>query len=237
VPLLWAPSAALAVKRHGRNSRRRDASGASRAAADEREMMCCMRGELVIAVVQFEGDQPLSEAEVGTLRGMASNMPVSLSPGSVGKGWEASVTFVAFELAERVINDFGSLLGVGAAVAEVVRWLKSRGRSVLIDDENTIAVLAAAQNPSLHDELLGAVMLRSVCLTSGGGAMGSDENEVWSTSFQTPSGWLLLLFTSSSGVVLGHARVPLEWHDGRQRSAEDLLELCELGDEKHRPNS
>lgn len=211
--------------------------GSVATSAGGRETMPSMKGDLVIAVVLPEGDRALSEAEVATVRAMVSDTPVSLRPGSVGKGWEASATFVAFEVAERIVNDFGSLLAVGAAVAGVVRWLKSRGRFMLIDDENTIAVLAAAQNPSLHDELLGSMLIRSVCLTSGGGAMGSDENEVWATSFQTSDGWLLAVFTSSSGVVLGHTRVPLEWHDGRQRSTEELRNLSIPGHEDQAPRS
>lgn len=55
--------------------------------------------------------------------------------------------------------------------------------------------------------------------------MGTDARDVWGSSFATNDGWVLVLFSSPTGLVLGHVAVPSEWSGADMRTPEQVRDL------------
>jgi hypothetical protein len=155
---------------------------------------------------------------------------ISLRPGSVGVG--AAGPGVELVLAYASIpGDFLALVSIGQMIKSVVKKIQnSRTRSVTISDSNTMAAMAAA---SLKDDLLDQLdgtKLRSVRNLFGSEPpdwLGTDTRHVWVVTFEHETrGYAFVIFLSPSGLVLGHAQVPLEsYWDGstyQRRRPEDI---------------
>jgi hypothetical protein len=155
---------------------------------------------------------------------------LSVEPAEVGKGAAGPGATLVVEVLERAMNDGASVLAWGGALLAAIRWLRVRHhKRVNLDEPRTIGAVAAAQHPVLRDQLLGSRFATSVCLTGGGPGIGTDARDVWASSFVTNDGWVLILFSSPTGLVLGHAVVPTEWSGTNFRSAADLANLFDQG--------
>lgn len=152
---------------------------------------------------------------------------LSAEPGEVGKGAAGPGATLVVEVLERVVNG-ASFLAWGGALLAAIKWLRTRhNKRPNLDEPRTIAAVAAAQQPLLHDQLAGSWFAMSVCLTGGGAGIGTDARDVWASSFVTSDGRVLVLFSSPTGLVLGHAMVPSEWDGDSLRSPQDVVRQFE----------
>jgi hypothetical protein len=93
-----------------------------------------------------------------------------------------------------------------------------------------MAAVASASVSGAALELLHGTRLKSVRNLFGGEPpnwLGTDTRHVWAVVFEHETqGYALIIFMSPSGLVLGHAQVPLETYwDGstyQQRTPEDI---------------
>lgn len=152
---------------------------------------------------------------------------LSTEPGEVGRGAAGPGATLVIEVIERVVNDGGSLLAWGTDfLLPVIGWLRRRhGRTVNLDDPGTVAAVAAAQVPTLHDRLAGSRFISSTRLGGGDLGAGTDVRDVWVSTFATDDGWWLMLFSSPTGLVLGDVAVPGEWTGQDVRTPEQVREL------------
>lgn len=152
---------------------------------------------------------------------------LSTSPGSVGKG--AAGPGAVLEIGHVVLSSGADFITWGLALLEVFRSLKRRkaDRTLNLDDPKTIAAVAAAQAPELHDRLRGTHFIGTYCLTGCGPGIGVDLRDTWASSFGSGNGWLVVLYISPSGLFLGSTIVPGEWDppQGRKRSQEEINRL------------
>jgi len=158
---------------------------------------------------------------------------LSTEPGEVGRGAAGPGATLVIEVIERTVNDTASLLAWGTALLAVIRRLRRRhARTVNLDDPGTVAAVAAAQVPTLHDRLRGSRFVSSTCLGGGDPRTGTDSRDVWVSTFATGDGWWLMLFSSPTGLVLGEVAVPAEWSGHHVRTPEQVRELF---DQANRP--
>lgn len=170
----------------------------------------------------------LSDQDLPELQRLLPGTRLSTRPGEIGKGASGPGITLVVEALERITNDGASLLAWGALLLQCIRRLRrDKPRTLNLDDPRTIAAVTAAQIPLLHDRLAGSLFIGSNCLTGGGAGLGSDLRDVWASSFMTNDGWVLMLFSSPSGLVLGHAAIPSEWSGEDVRSPEQVRELFE----------
>jgi hypothetical protein len=133
---------------------------------------------------------------------------------------------LVLEIAERVIQDVGTLVGLGLGLREIIKLVSQRrGRPPALLNSPALAAVAAASAP---DELAGTSHLRTAPL-SVDGAVGTDERDVWASCFEdVEEGFVHVIFLSPSGLLLGHVHVPLEMYfDGaelRRRTEEEITD-------------
>lgn len=156
---------------------------------------------------------------------------LSTRPGDIGKGASGPGATLVIETIERVVNDGGSLIGWGTLLWQTIKHLKRRraDRSVNLDDPRTIAAVGAARAPGLHARLAEASFQDCFTVTGGGPQMGTDLRDVWQAVFLTDDGWVLIIFMSPSGLVLGEVAVPSEFNGDRLRRPEEVRRLFAQG--------
>lgn len=183
-------------------------------------------GEYDGGAVDVSRVEGLREQDLPGLRELLPGARLSTRPGEVGKGTAGPGATLVIEVVERITNDGASLLNWGTALLGAIGWLRTRHRrQVNLDEPRTIAAVAAAQLPSLHERIAGSYFVTSVCLTGGGTSVGTDLRDVWASSYVTTDGWVLVIFSSPSGLVLGHAAVPSEWSGQEVRDPQQVRML------------
>jgi hypothetical protein len=170
----------------------------------------------------------LSSAELAEIRTLLPpGTTVSTEPSSVGKG--ASGPGTALIIATTVANDGASLLAWGSAIWAVIRHLRTKrvGRRISLDDPRTMAAAAIAQVPALQNRFPGTTWRGTFCLTGATPGMGTDERDVWVASFSSANGWVLALFVSPNGMLLGQSIVPAAWDPStnNRRDQNDITRL------------
>ncbi len=154
----------------------------------------------------------------------------SLRPGSVGVGAarlgiELIITYAS------IPGDILSLVAAGQMIRSVIKKIQSRRmRSVTISDSDTMAAVAAASLKSDLLDQLDCTKVRSVRSLFGGEPpnwLGTNTRHVWAVTFEHETeGYAFVIFMSPSGLVLGHAQVPLEsYWDGatyKRRKPENI---------------
>ena len=139
---------------------------------------------------------------------------LSLRPGSVGVG--AAGPGIELILAYASIpGDFLTLVQAGQMIRSVIKKIQSRRmRSVTISDSDTMAAVAAASLKSDLLDQLDGTRVRSVRNLFGAEPpnwVGTDTRHVWAVTFEHETkGYAFVIFMSPSGLVLGHAQVPLK---------------------------
>ena len=168
----------------------------------------------------------LREQDLPEVQELLPGTVLSTEPGEVGRGAAGPGATLVVEVIERVGNDGASLLALGTALLAVIHRLRSRhGRTVNLDDPETVAAIAAAQVPTLRDRLTGSRFISSTRLGGGDPGMGTDVRDVWVSTFTADDGWWLMLFSSPTGLVLGDVAVPAEWSGHDVRTPEQVREL------------
>lgn len=155
---------------------------------------------------------------------------VSLRPGGVGRGAEGPGIAIILSLTDNLVSTVAGLLVLGEALRRVIRKVtaKSEARRPTITEPRTFGAVAAAGARELSDELIGLEFLGSYPLGEPySRGVGADDREIWYAAFQHPSeGYVLLIFMSPSGVVLGNAKIPYEaYYTGQNwiwRNNEDI---------------
>ena len=154
----------------------------------------------------------------------------SLRSGSVGKG-AAGVGATLVVLLERALSDGANLVEVGAGLWSIIHAVrKKRGADPTVSDPTTLGALAAAAvEPPVRDLIVGCTYEKTVPLTvSYEHWAGTDDRDVWATCFSHPDGFVVVIFTSPSGAVLGTTTVPAMFgvQDGewRERTASEIAD-------------
>jgi hypothetical protein len=152
---------------------------------------------------------------------------LSTRVGEVGKGASGPGVTLVIEMVERVINDGGSFISWGTLLWHTIRYLKRRrpDRSINLDDPRTIAAVGAARALGLQARIAKAYFKDCLPLTGGGPQVGTDLRDVWQAVFVTDDGWVLAIFMSPSGLVLGQVTVPSEFNGKILRSPEEIRDL------------
>jgi hypothetical protein len=174
---------------------------------------------LTPADLQALGDE--TGAHVTTRRG-------SVGKGAAGPGVELILAYAS------VPGDILALIEIGKMIKQVIRKVQSHRatRTVTISDRDTMAAVAAASATGETAAYLAGTRLLSVRNLSGGEPpnwLGTDSRDVWAVVFEHETqGHVLVIFMSPSGLVLGSARVPLEYFwDGsayQRRTMEDIAD-------------
>lgn len=150
--------------------------------------------------------------------------PLTVAPGSVGKGASGPGAALIIEVAERVLNDTASLLALGAGLHALIQRVTARRKKPpAILDANALGSLAAhyARDVAGHMRYVKTVALNVQ------EEIGTDELDVWAACFDdSDAGAVLVVFLSPTGMWLGQVRVPTELYveDERlhRRSAEEI---------------
>jgi hypothetical protein len=187
--------------------------------------------KLRVTFAATDEDEVLSPDDLAEIEHIVAGGRASTEPGEVGVGGAGPGITVVLEIAERAVNDFGSWVGLGLALRELIRWRKNKShRNATITDENAFKAVAACALPAAwRDELsptdysgckplLGRAPL-------GSKWVGTDERDMWVATFKRP-GDAIFVYLAPTGVVLGYVRVPLQtYFDGTEwvsRNDKDL---------------
>jgi len=151
----------------------------------------------------------------------------SVVAGGYGKGASGSGVGLAFQVAEHVLGDTASLVGLGLAVrALVARVSERRGSRPNGATADALAAVAAASEQAIAGDPARWHYARTVPLTTDGSA-GTDMRDVWASAFEDQDrGIVQVVFLSSTTRYLGTAVVPVEFHmgAGQLRTDEQLRE-------------
>lgn len=179
-------------------------------------------------------DEALGPTELEEIQRLVPATSVRTEPGGLGVGAAATGITVVLELAERAMNDFGSFVGLGTALAALIKWRRSKSKqNIMIADEVALGSLGAASVPtSWRPELDGAEFRGCRPLLGraplGPNWVGTDSRDIWEAIFERP-GELTCLYLSPTGMILGCARVPFEtYFDGRSWITRSQAELDDL---------
>jgi hypothetical protein len=158
----------------------------------------------------------MTAVDLQQLADEAAGAELSVRPGVVGKGGAAYGVELVLRIGEQAINDGASLFAWGSVLWAIVKRVQShRERKLEVQDPIAISALATAANPANARRLMGAHLLKTVCLTGGGEGMGTDIRDVWATVFVVAGDDVLIVFSSPSGLILGEVTVPPEWTSAR----------------------
>lgn len=193
-----------------------------------------MKVEVRVTVGVTEHEQ-LAADELREIESLVPGSRATTEPGEVGVGAAGYGITVVLEIAERIMNDFGSLVGLGLALRE---WIKHRAdkndRTATISDSNTFAAIAASALPESWRDSLTVADYRGCQPLFGKNPpphwTGTDSRDMWVASF-SQDGTATHVFLSPSGMVLGYVRVPFEiFFNGAewvQRTSDDVNSLFE----------
>jgi hypothetical protein len=184
---------------------------------------------------ELDGDAVAVERAVGLTHmdledaPVPPDMAVRAQYGGTGKGASGPGVALVLEIAEHVVNDVGSLIGIGYALRTLISWVSQRrGAEPACASAEALAALAAASSPILSENPEAWYHTRTVPLTTDGG-IGTDMRDVWVSAFvNEQAGVVQLVFSSSTTRYLGHAAVATEWYYGdgvgRVRSDDELAD-------------
>lgn len=160
----------------------------------------------------------------------------TLRPGGVGVGAAGPGIELVLQYSSEALTTMTGLVFVGEKLHALIRRLRARRGRPTVKDSQTIAALAATEASRRYDDLAGMQLYDSRMIVGSSPPQwaGTDSRHVWASTFTHPTdGYLLVVFVSGSGMLLGFARVPLEtYYDGtswQMRSSEDVERLffCE----------
>jgi hypothetical protein len=158
------------------------------------------------------GLQPADLDDLATV--LPPEARLSIEPSSIGKGASGPAIAVVVEV-ERITADTASLIAIGSVVRAVIRRLRQRrSRDPIIEDETTLATLAA---DGMHETLAGRRYAGMRPLVASPG-IGADQTDMWAAVFiDDDRGSVLLAFISPQWSCTGGHGNPLRGLQTRVR--------------------
>jgi hypothetical protein len=133
---------------------------------------------------ELDGDQLMVEratafaAEDLAEMNVLPDVAVSVGDGSIGKGAAGTGVALILEVAEHVVADVASLIGIGYALRDLIRRVSGRrGREPAGASALSLAALAAAETPAIAADPDAWYHSRTVPITTDG-SVGTDMRDV-----------------------------------------------------------
>ena len=134
----------------------------------------------------------------------------------MGKGASGYGITLVVEL-ERIGTDSASLIAIGTALWQAIRWIGRRRSRPSPSHASPVALgaLAAASAPEVERLVIGCEFA-GCRVFYGSDIAGTDDRDVWVTQFvNTAEGTVVAIFTTPSARLLGHCLIPLAvYYDG-----------------------
>ncbi|SRR6266540_482705 len=190
--------------------------------------------ELRVTFSAINDDEVLSPEDLAEIELLVPESRPTTEPGEVGVGAAGFGIVVVLQVAEHIVNDLGSWVGLGLALRELIKWRVTKTkRSVTVTDEKTLGAIAASALPSAWLEDLSVTDYQGSQplfgrAPPGPNWIGTDERDMWVATFKRP-GDAIFIYLSPTGTVLAYVRVPSQTFyngvDWVSRTQDEVAEL------------